>query len=392
MDQCRNVPNSWGLVAEYEWAAAYWFCFHVEFHVNYRYLNPILCFHIPIPSAIYGGRVGDSYAGSDPTPSQVVHAQQEPFGRGRSRSQYHRTFIGGDAEPKFNCFTRRGANMGAKGYVRIYGDDKEIFDENYVGAVAKPWVLNERFFNGMGTILVGAARRERNVFYWITDDGGAATDDGIFKAFTPDKDGRPQPRIVALAAARAAYAPRTGEGPGDGADSENAARRGGGKWGRRYELRYDAVTSIDSRGNLGKPSLDPYSGSRKAQLEGYRIGCVCGKKETGERLRRQWNLSQTDWDAVLLPLRHAYADPSHVDGAPYDSGKHGKDAVTTWSYSETGGSTDPQAQLARKVLPELTWAPLSGTGTAESWDKVFQKPNGMDEAGTYKLFKKRLVH
>lgn len=398
VDQCRNVSDSLGLVAEYEWAAAYWFCFHVEFKRKLKSLNPVLCFHIPIPAAIYGGRVGDSYAGSTPQPSQVAAKQQEPFSKGSSRSQYHRTFIGGDAESKFNCFTQRGANMGAKGYVRIYGDDKEIFDACYVGAKAKPWVLNERFFRGMGTILVGVARRQRNVFDWIKgDDGSDASGSGIFRAFTPDKTAGRQPRIVALAAARAAYAPRTGNGLGNGADSENAfnTEYGGarGTWGRRYELRYDAVTSVNSRGNLKKPSLDPYNGPHKRTLEDMRIGCVCGNRETSQRLRRQWNLSQTDWDGVLLPLRFAFSDPSMVNGHAYDSLGDGKNKTTFWSYSENAGSADPQHQLVRNVLSKLTWAPLSsGGGGTETWEKVFLEPNGMDDTDAYKLFKKRLIH
>lgn len=413
VDQCANVNDTWGLVAEYEWAAAYWFCCWIEFkHCSKpgktlgwtELLDEVhmpFCVHIPIPAAVFGGRNHVHYGNAD-TPSGIAGDEDKPYGKGSCRSQYVRTFIGADGEARYECPVSHGdgdgANMGAKGYVRIYGDDLEIFDDCYVGAKAKPWVLNERFFSGMGTIIVGVARRQRNVFDWIARDGGGAGDgEGVFSAFTPDKKGRPQPRIVALTAARAAYAPRTGSGLGNGGDSENSAKRDGGKWGRRYELRYDAVTSADSRGNLANPSLNPYYGSMKQRLEQFRIGCVCGKNETGRRLRRQWNLSQTDWEAVLLPLRHAYANPSMVKaGNAYDSYVHGSDKLTTWSYSGNRGSTDPQAQLTLKALPGLTWMPLSASGSVssgtESWKDVFQTPNGMDDDGTYRLFKKRLVH
>lgn len=436
IDKCANANNernnSWGLVAEYEWAAAYWFCCWIELtpcripgvttpitenlsSASLRHLP--ICVHIPLPSAVFGGRNHRHYGNSD-EPQGIVSAQEEMLHesrskdsqlqgislRGWSRNDYHRTFIGADGEKPYECLFHggdgSGANMGAKGYVRIYGDDKEIicpngvFDVCYVGAKAKPWVLNERFFNGMGTIIVGVARRQRNVFDWIrNDDGSDASDSGIYQAFTPDKVAGKPPRIVALAAARAAYAPRTG----NGADSENASNTkdggAGGTWGRRYELRYDAATSINSRGNLKKPSLDPYNGQYKRTLEDMRIGCVCGNKETSQRLSSQWNLSQTDWDAVLLPLRFAFSDPSMVNGRAYDSFGDGKDKTTFWSYSENAGATDPQHQLVRNVLPELTWAPLSsGGGGSETWDNVFLEPNGMDDIGTYKLFKKRLIH
>ena len=415
VDQCANVSNTWGLYAEYEWAAAYWFCCWIEFkHCSTpgktmgwtEVLDEVhmpFCVHIPIPSAVFGGRNHVHYGDSD-TPNGIAEKQKEPYKEGSRRFQYVRTFIGADGESRYECPVSDGdgdgANMGAKGYVRIYGDDKEIFDECYVGAKAMPWVLNERFFSGMGTIVVGVARKQRNAFYWIVRDGGAAGNgEGIFSAFTPDKKGRPQPRIVALAAARAGYAPRAAGGTGAGADSENAANKGGGKWGRRYELRHDAVTDKRSRGNLyddvkklnnGKQPL-AYNGSYKSQLENYHIGCVCGNDDTGKRLRREWNLSQTDWDAVLLPLRHAFADPSWLGGVQYDSKMHGKDKLTTWSYSGNGGGSDPQAQFA-DALPKLTWKPLTGNGAGTTWEKVFLEPNGMDNNGTYKLFKKRLIH
>ena len=398
IDQCRNVPDSWGLVAEYEWAAAYWFCCWIEFKMAFGYggwlswMNAIhqpICVHIPIPSAVFGGRNHVHYGDSD-TPSGIAGDQREPYSKGSSRSQYRRTFIGADGEHRYECPLHGGggdgANMGAKGYVRIYGDDKEIFDGRYVGAVAKPWVLNERFFSGMGTILVGVARKQRNVFSWAAGENGDA--DKLFSAFTPDKAGRPRPRIVALAAARAAYAPRTGTGDGGGGDSENDASKGGGKWGRHYELRYDAVTSVEGRGNLRKPSLSPYNGQHRNRLENLRIGCVCGNAETGQRLRRQWNLSQTDWDAVLLPVRHAYANPRQAGGEIYDSKKANAKEDAYWSFAESKGSTDPQFQLAEKVLPNLTWVPLSGAKMSERWNVV----GGLDGDDTYKIFKKRLVH
>ena len=56
-----------------------------------------------------------------------------------------------------------------------------------------------------------------------------------------------------------------------------------------------------------------------------RVGCVCGEANNTLRLARCWNLCETDWDAVLLPVRHAWSDTSNAyDSLDYDSGASGK--------------------------------------------------------------------
>ena len=412
-DQCANVRETVGLVAEYEWAAAYWFCFWVKFKRSLFGLNPFLCFHIPFPAAIYGGRVGDHYGQGD-DPSSIFQAQREMFSpkrtvrnvnvSGWSRNAYHRTFIGGDAEPKFECWAgplsdgMNGANMGSKGYVRIYGDDRNIVDDCYVGARAMPWVLNESFFNGSGTIVVGVARRQRNVFEWIfgTNSLNAAVSpvasNGLYSAFSPWASGG-VPHLVALSAARAAYAPRIGKGKGDGPDSRNNPDypgNGGGWWGRHYELRYDSVTD----GVEGKfsPSFGANASNKETIEKKYRIGCVCGVSETGQRLRRQWNLCQTDWDAVLLPVRHASANPSKTDPSKtYDSLSNNRQ--TSWSFTgdDAAEKKDPQYSIYAEDLPKLEWFSFTG-GTPIPFGKIAFEPHGLSVEDAYRLFKRRMIH
>lgn len=457
-DQCKNVNDTVGLVAEYEWAAAYWFCFWVEFRrhplmggflTRSNDVHEPFCVHIPIPSAVFGGRTSGARYGNSPDPGDIAGSQEKMFQpsqdkdrqlanaslRGWKRSEYKRTFIGADAEPRYDCegplTTGDGANMGAKGYVRIYGDDKEIIDDGYVGPKAMPYVLNQRYFNGAGTTLVGVARRQRNVFWWIP--GKIGKELGLYDAFSPDirikdKDGKivkdrdgneesaGMPNLVAFSAARAAWAPRSGSGVGDGTDSENDPRRGkwGGKWGRHYELRYDTVTD----GEVGNftPHLHQNAQNHEMLENEARLGCVCGQEETGRRLRRQWNLCQTDWDAVLLPVRHAMACPSRLrrdssGSAPadFDSGDD-PDASTSWTFSTGNIDNDPQYKLFGRPIPNridtvapiMKWMRFSGDGTATTdektgnsengYENVVLKPQKMTVDDGYLLFKKRMIH
>lgn len=413
VDKCANVSETIGLVAEYEWASAYWFCCWFEFKRHPQMggsLIPLnsahrpLCVHIPLPSAVFGG--WDSWSSYGSSPEAIARKQDEMYrssGKkdpqiskqvsGWSRNDYRRTFIGPDAEEVYECkfpLQSNGANMGAKGYVRIYGDDREIVDECYVGPKCMPWLLNRRFFNGAGTTVVAVARRQRNVFDRLFGD------DGIFDAFTPDRrDGKGKsvsmPNVVAISAARAAWAPRSGKGIGNGPDSVNNPEYGvwGGKWGRHYELRYDSVTD-GVEGNF-KPELHPDFPNAEAVARQSRVGCVCGDGKTGSRLARQWNLCQTDWDAVLLPVRHALANP----GRDYDSGDD-PDAVSTWSHPSDGSGRDPQAELVHKTLAEIGWLRFSENGgderEPETFESVFLAPQGMEESDAYRLFKKRMIH
>ena len=91
-------------------------------------------------------------------------------------------------------FKTGGSSGIINGHARIYGDDKEIFDERYIGERCEPWVLNRKFFEGEGTIVIGAAVKHRNpfvqIFTFFGDEGYNYTDDSMseitmFSAFDP---------------------------------------------------------------------------------------------------------------------------------------------------------------------------------------------------------------
>ncbi len=330
-DTCSAIEASQGLVAEYEWASAYWLCAYI---MQGRALSagrwgPSLggsghvskCFHIPIPAgALFGGATDNGY-----NPGRFLgwlnDVRKNLTGNGHSRSAYRTECMFIDGEPWFGCQGHtgvppngRGSNAFIKSYVRVYGDDRAAFDRNYYGAPAMPWLLNKDFFNGGGTIVVGLARRNRNAFSSIM--GVIEEKTNIFSLFTPWEGSH----LVAFSAGRAAYAPRIGTGDADGPDSVNA---GGGT---RYDIHYDAasenlVPRLPSGG-----LFDSRWREQKAKLESSPnyFGCVCTEDgntaspekmaRNRERFRRQWNLCQTDWDGVLLPLRYARGAISAWEG------------------------------------------------------------------------------
>ena len=83
-----------------------------------------------------------------------------------------------------------------------------------------------------------------------------------------------------------------------------------------YLIAFDEAAERNLGPN-GHPELPDgkYEGGRsKRELEEEdRLGCPCGAAMTTHRLRRQWNLSQTDWEGRLLPVRYAYTSSSAMD-------------------------------------------------------------------------------
>ena len=67
-----------------------------------------------------------------------------------------------------------------RAYSRTYGDDKHLFNQAYVGERAKPLIFRENYFGGDGTITVGLARENENVWKRILN-----VVEGLFTAFDP---------------------------------------------------------------------------------------------------------------------------------------------------------------------------------------------------------------
>lgn len=437
VDQCSNVRNTTALLSEYEWASAYWFCNWGEIDVNLIIAAAHFewCVHPFLPmAALHGGRKDakanhsihtggekgtDSYAspkwseflgGIVGVPLTWLPEEYRMFkDGGHSREKYRSSFMSLDGDipdccVAHNTYTPLGYNGGKrsnyllKGFTRIYGDDRSVYNEHYSGVPAKPWVLNEKFFKGGGSIIVGISRKQRNVFDWIveaakkTDPKATMGQPSIFSAFSPVEE--PEQHFVALSAARAGYAPRTGYSRAEGGDSVNANEA---RAARRFEVRFDAVTE-KKLGADGYPILPDASkvkgldANEKYYIEhNGRIGCVCGTPNTTWRLSHQWNLSQTDWDAVLIPLRHAYA--GHTE---YDSVKEGLDsAKSEWRFADSLGDGDSVALGVGSLLfNQAKWRPFRRDDGSDDrktlkTSDVIPLPNGDTPPAT--LFRKRRI-
>lgn len=360
VDQCSNVGETYGLVADYEWKTAAWVCGWVK-----RNGSITSHFHIPIPIGLIWGTCAKDHYKNGPL-AWLPEEKKNFFGnpKGHSRTAYHSTFVGIDTSMSFGGCS--GDNQFLKGYARIYGDDRELMPYFITDKVpARPWMLNEKFFAGAGSIIVAIAKEQRNVFDWIAD---AMTDDkGIHSAFSPKAKGEEEGKpvyYVAMAAGRAGPAPRKGNGRADGPDTDNE-----GVLVPHYKVAWDTVTDRTlGREGVRHPELAKGDGDLRASLEsafareGYslkkieeelRLGCVCGEENTDRRLSRQWNLSQADWDGMLLPLRHAFS----VTASTNDTGLATSETpVWSWNESTSGGTGDPTGiELVYSTLRDIDW-------------------------------------
>ena len=233
-----------------------------------------------------------------------------------SRTMYESCAGFPDAGPSEWNFASNGTAAVIKGHARIYGDDKEIWNDRYIGETAKPWVLNEKFFSGQGTIVIGAAMKHQNPFVQLFQYWGFSVQDmdkkNVLSAFDPPTysglqyQGKRIPAnnyIWTMSAARAAVRHVRRNGP---YDQE-----------RMYQIVYDP-TSDPQNLTIRNPFFYDSSGTKEWKTYDFRNGstiydpskptilggCVCSGDNT-RKFQTMWNLCEQDWDATLLPLRYA---------------------------------------------------------------------------------------
>lgn len=225
----------------------------------------------------------------------------------------------GDAFPFYGLNAYPGL---IRGHARIYADDKEIFDNRYVGAICKPWVLNERFFAGEGSIVVGAAMKHTNPFvqlfnFWNTEKKkdayatGTETQENAEKTVLSAFNIPEGNYMWTMSAARAGVRHRRRNGE---FDQE-----------RQYQITYDSTSDAENLTYKSGPYVKAQDGNGWTSPEEWdssynehalsRIyfpgqeqspvwnGCPCGANS--QQFKNMWNLCETDWDATLLPLRYA---------------------------------------------------------------------------------------
>ena len=139
------------------------------------------------------------------------------------------------------------------GYDSIFKVIKQNLPIGLAVMPAEPITLTPEFFGKSGSITVAIARKTPNPLSAFTPSGRSMTAPGILSAFNVSAAGGNRPEYMcAIASARAAY------------------------------KQYDS----DKK--------------KKLNSSDYTVGYV---KADGEKT---WNLVETDWDAVFLPVKHAW--------------------------------------------------------------------------------------
>ena len=215
-----------------------------------------------------------------------------------------------------------------RGHARIYADDKEIFDNRYVGARCKPWVLNERFFAGDGTILVGAAMKHVNPFVQLFNLWNTTYDDDS-KQYTKGSETQEQTEKTVLSAFNIPKKNFMWTMSAARAGVRHQRRGGAFDQERQYQITYDSTSDVEnldystekyvldeteesepwiSQGSWGgKHQENPQALSRihfpaQTQVPVWN-GCPCCRNT--KQFKNLWNLCETDWDATLIPVRYA---------------------------------------------------------------------------------------
>jgi len=194
---------------------------------------------------------------------------------------------------KLDCARRVLYQSQERGHDVVTGWDAKTWgnhtDPYYETELAQPQILTEAYFKRPGAIIVGVARRMSNPLWFMA---GSQANPGLFAFFTPQKDHEKDRYSWAVAAARAGYFD---------ADKENEQDSG----------KYNPTAS--------SLKVSDWLGSAQ-------------------------NLSEVDWDALLIPLHKAW-EPQGGSGT--------KILSTLW----TDGSAE--------------WRPLYGTGpTANRLSRV----------------------
>ena len=300
-EMCRKVNDSVALVSQYRWCSAKWFCFFVVYPFGIKWYHPFF-------PKFYCSDHGYGFI--------WIMDQFDALFNGKTRSDYR------------NCFMGFDDTFILKGHARIYGDDRDLVDENYAGTPARPWLLNEKFFNGGGTISVGLARRQRNpwqrLLSWFNnyDADSPNLSNGLMSLFNVNDSNF----LWTTSTARAAY-----RRPNDSSLGSLS-----------YDMRFDVSAWPEAL------EIDYASGASK-EMKQLRVGCVCDKGDNAKRLRQAWNLGTPDWDATLLPVRYS------------------KDYISKYeSWKENGGSWTTASNEGQGVFEILSGMSWNGLGEHSS--------------------------
>lgn len=176
-----------GLYSEWQWYSMLWFCYRVyipfppwHYDVHKSVAPPIMpCKHNSWELKIKGAGKNCIYLPGRVLPCwyKSYHLKRKKWGGLSIKSRLHQSAGG---------MTTDFGIPGFRGYTRVYGDDPSIYNSTYyVGERCLPLLINQLYFGELGTISVGVARRNENVWTRLTDTAGGIVKRGIFEAFEP---------------------------------------------------------------------------------------------------------------------------------------------------------------------------------------------------------------
>jgi len=285
LEQCLEIPDNYGLVSEYRWASMQWACYETIIPWRWTQVGP---YRVLLPK----GRLPGEHYKTRP----LYECPEHGYGRfnfganfkSHARDEYRSCAIGLDSSQNTHGSTNSVGGYLHRGYSRIYGDDQELWDEDlYIGEIAKPVKLNRLFFEHAN--VVGLSRKRRNVFERILFprtqwQDGQLDKRSLYALFNPQSS----QWLTAFSAARAAFRERG--------------------YPNSWQTKYEVTSSGQvSDGDQTYPIELMTNNDNLANKQwSWRLGCPHAKESNhiDERLERTWNLCETDWIAVFLPLRY----------------------------------------------------------------------------------------
>lgn len=187
-DSKENGLPSIGLYAQWQWYGMSFFCYPVWFIIYFEIHNSVLPV-LPIGKyKMQHGKLLDFNLTTDNCrnciylPGKVV-----PF--------WYKTYRWGKWGKIRKRWRSSSGSMttdfgfpGMRGYTRVYGDDDYILRshrEKYIGEKCMPLLLTPLYFGGQGTITVGVARRNENVWSRLLGRMADTMANDAFAAFRP---------------------------------------------------------------------------------------------------------------------------------------------------------------------------------------------------------------
>ena len=358
-EQCNSIVDNFGLVSEYHYSAWKWWCGRRWQHVPWVGFVPVT------PEMHYKH-------------CPLTGCSHSNGGRGSfSRANYRSCFIGADDISQRT--DTHGSSNGVWGYMtmgfaRIYGDDAEIYNDRtkdmYITEQVRPVKLNHRFFQDRIQVIV--AKKQTNPFRWMLGSEAKPNisyarevdNKSVFTMFDPPELGFwPKTWSVAISTATAAFR---------NADSRYTSRE-------IYETKYRQTSSYEYDENIDE---EPYiklmaNGNElnsDSEFAKYRVGCPhVSENNIAARLRRTWNLCETDWNAVFLPTRYTHTGfHTSYDGYSDPNRRYGYESALAYRrYSVENNSGEGSSilnHIAQNLLSKMSYLKTNNDDSASTME------------------------